>query len=144
MNRMAVLAASVLIVCFAAEGQSPIRVALSGAVQDRAGAAIVGARVELGTASNTEVQSTTTVLERFPRARFVARPDVIKVMRQHASPESLATFWNPRFPGQICERLGLADSSRLIYLELPGENGVCRRVAPTLCPFIPNLQPSLS
>src|ERR1700676_317086 len=44
---------------------------------------------------------TSTVLERFPGARFVARPDVIKVMRQQASPESLATFWNPRFPGQI-------------------------------------------
>src|SRR5438132_14113085 len=39
-----------------------------------------------------------TILERFPGARFVARPDVIKVMRQQASPESLATFWNPRFP----------------------------------------------
>src|SRR6267143_3564787 len=44
---------------------------------------------------------TSTVLERFPGALFVARPDVIKVMRQQASPESLATFWNPRFPGQI-------------------------------------------
>ncbi|MCU1334159.1 MAG: beta-lactamase domain protein, partial [Candidatus Angelobacter sp.] len=43
----------------------------------------------------------TAVLERFPDARFVARPEVIKIMRQQASPESLATFWNPRFPGQI-------------------------------------------
>src|SRR5229473_2048434 len=43
----------------------------------------------------------TTVLERFPNARFVASPEVIKIMRQQASPESLATFWNPRFPGQI-------------------------------------------
>src|SRR5712692_10713207 len=32
---------------------------------------------------------TSTVLERFPGARFVAGPDVIKVMRQQASPESL-------------------------------------------------------
>src|ERR1700674_2294709 len=40
---------------------------------------------------------TSTVLERFPGARFVSRPEVIKVMRQQASPESLATFWNPRF-----------------------------------------------
>src|ERR1700681_1318640 len=39
---------------------------------------------------------TSTVLERFPGARFVARPDVIKVMRQQAAPESLATSWNPR------------------------------------------------
>ena len=48
---------------------------------------------------------TSTVLERFPLARFVARPEVIKVMRQQASPESLATFWNPRFPGQIASHL---------------------------------------
>src|SRR5258707_2227027 len=43
----------------------------------------------------------TTVLERFPGARFVARPEVIEIMRQQASPESLATYWDPRFPGQI-------------------------------------------
>src|SRR6185503_18110647 len=36
---------------------------------------------------------TSTVLERFPAARFVARPEVIKVMREQASPESLDTFW---------------------------------------------------
>jgi len=29
---------------------------------------------------------TSTVLERFPGARFIARPEVIKVMRQQASP----------------------------------------------------------
>src|SRR5207244_8187114 len=52
---------------------------------------------------------TGTVLERFPGARFVARPDVIKVMRQQASPESLATFWNPRFPGQISGHLAIAE-----------------------------------
>ena len=57
---MAALVALVLIVCFTAAGQSTSRFAISGAVQDQAGAAIVGARVELGTASNTEVQSTTT------------------------------------------------------------------------------------
>src|ERR1700724_1994297 len=33
-----------------------------------------------------------TILERFPGARFVARPDVIKIMREQASPQSLATF----------------------------------------------------
>ena len=31
-----------------------------------------------------------TVLGRFPDARFVARTEVIKIMRQQASPESLA------------------------------------------------------
>ena len=62
---------------------------------------------------------TSTILERFPRARFVARPEVIKVMRQQASPESLATFWNPRFPGQISSHLVIAEelSGNIITLE---------------------------
>jgi len=62
---------------------------------------------------------TSTVLERFPVARFVARPDVIKIMRQQASPESLATFWNPRFPGQISSHLAIAEelSGNVINLE---------------------------
>src|SRR5467141_4262520 len=52
---------------------------------------------------------TSTVLERFPNARFVAQPEVIKVMRQQASPESLDTFWNPRFPDQIASQLAIAE-----------------------------------
>ena len=42
-----------------------------------------------------------TVLERFPRARLVATPAVVKSMRQQASPQSLASFWNARFPGRL-------------------------------------------
>src|SRR5882762_2457187 len=62
---------------------------------------------------------TSTVLERFPGARFVARSDVIKIMRQQASSESLATFWNPRFPGQISSHLAIAEelSGNVINLE---------------------------
>jgi len=60
-----------------------------------------------------------TILERFPGTRFVARPEVIKVMRQQASPESLETFWTPRFPGQIASRLAIAEelTDNLISLE---------------------------
>src|SRR6202049_3839401 len=62
---------------------------------------------------------TSTGLDRFPRARFIARPEVIKVMRQQASPESLETFWNPRFPGQIASQLTIAEelTGKLINLE---------------------------
>jgi glyoxylase-like metal-dependent hydrolase (beta-lactamase superfamily II) len=62
---------------------------------------------------------TSTILQQFPRARFVARPEVIKVMRQQASPESLATFWSPRFPGQISSHLVIAEelSGNIITLE---------------------------
>src|ERR1700726_707041 len=49
------------------------------------------------------------LLDRFPRARAVAMPDVVKVMRQQASPEYVASFWGPRFPGQIPDRLVLAE-----------------------------------
>src|SRR6202049_1075772 len=50
-----------------------------------------------------------TVLERCPGARFVARPEVIEIMRQQASPESLASFWSPRFPGAIFSLLAIAE-----------------------------------
>jgi glyoxylase-like metal-dependent hydrolase (beta-lactamase superfamily II) len=61
----------------------------------------------------------TEVLERFPNARFVARPEVIEIMRQQASPESLAAFWNPRFPGQISSHLAIAEelTGNVIHLE---------------------------
>ncbi len=63
-----------------------------------------------------------TVLERFPGARFVARPDVIKVMRQQASPESLATFWNPRFPGQISSHIVIAEGLAGNVINLEGHD----------------------
>jgi glyoxylase-like metal-dependent hydrolase (beta-lactamase superfamily II) len=52
---------------------------------------------------------TSTVLERFPGARFVARPEVVGIMRRQASPESLETFWNPRFPDQLSSQLAIAE-----------------------------------
>ena len=60
------------------------------------------------------------LLERFPGARFVATPDVINVMRQQASPKSLASFWNPLFPGQISERLVIADELAQNTIDLEG------------------------
>ncbi len=54
-----------------------------------------------------------TVLERFPDARFVARP---------ASPESLATFWNSRFPGQISSHLVMAEELTGNVINLEGHD----------------------
>ncbi len=60
MSRAAWLAALVLIGSFTGQAQSPsARFSISGVVQDQAGAAIVGARVELA-ASTPAAQSTTT------------------------------------------------------------------------------------
>jgi glyoxylase-like metal-dependent hydrolase (beta-lactamase superfamily II) len=65
---------------------------------------------------------TSTVLERFPHARFVARPDVIRIMRQQAAPESLATFWNPRFPDQISRHLAIAEELTGNVIDLEGHD----------------------
>jgi glyoxylase-like metal-dependent hydrolase (beta-lactamase superfamily II) len=60
------------------------------------------------------------VLARFPRARFVATPDVVKIMRQQASPQGLAQFWNPRFPGQISDHIVIADELTGSVIEFEG------------------------
>ena len=63
-----------------------------------------------------------TVLQRFPRARLVATPEVVKMMRQQASPQSLASFWTPRFPGQIADQLVLAEELTDNVLDLEGHD----------------------
>ncbi|HEX2681451.1 MAG TPA: MBL fold metallo-hydrolase [Candidatus Dormibacteraeota bacterium] len=60
------------------------------------------------------------VLERFPRARFVATPDVVKIMRQQASPQWLVPFWTSLFPGQIPDHLVIADELAGSVIELEG------------------------
>jgi glyoxylase-like metal-dependent hydrolase (beta-lactamase superfamily II) len=87
---------------------------------------------------------TNTVLERFPGARFVARPDVIKVMRQQASAESLATFWNPRFPGQISSHLAIAEELTADVINLEGHDLVSvplgfTDTANTTCLHVPSI-----
>src|SRR2546430_7995819 len=62
-----------------------------------------------------------TVLERFPGARFVARPEVIEIMRLQASPETLAAYWSPRFPGQISSQLAIAEELTGNVVDLEGQ-----------------------
>jgi glyoxylase-like metal-dependent hydrolase (beta-lactamase superfamily II) len=86
----------------------------------------------------------TTVLERFPDARFVARPEVIKIMRQQASPESLATFWNPRFPDQISSRPAIAEELTGNVIALEGQDLVSvplgfTDTADTTCLHVPSI-----
>jgi glyoxylase-like metal-dependent hydrolase (beta-lactamase superfamily II) len=63
-----------------------------------------------------------TVLERFPRARFIATPDVVKIMAQQASPQFLASFWNARFPGQISDHLVIAEELTGNVIDLEGHD----------------------
>ena len=61
-----------------------------------------------------------TLLERFPNARAVATPNVVKVMRQNASPEALENVWKAAFPGKIPERLVIAEELKGNVIDLEG------------------------
>jgi glyoxylase-like metal-dependent hydrolase (beta-lactamase superfamily II) len=87
---------------------------------------------------------TSTILERFPGARFVARQEVIEVMRKQASPESLETFWHPRFPGQIASQLTIAEELTGNVISLEGHDLVSvplgfTDTAGTTCLHVPSI-----
>jgi glyoxylase-like metal-dependent hydrolase (beta-lactamase superfamily II) len=87
---------------------------------------------------------TSTVLERFPGARFVARPEVIEIMRQQASPESLDAFWKPRFPDQISRQLVIAEELTGNVINLEGHALVSvplgfTDTASTTCLHVPSI-----
>ena len=73
------------------------------------------------------------LLERFPNARAVATPDVVKVMRQHASPEVLERVWKAGFPGQIPERLVIAEELKGNVIDLEGYDLVAVELGHTTC-----------
>jgi glyoxylase-like metal-dependent hydrolase (beta-lactamase superfamily II) len=61
-----------------------------------------------------------TLLERFPNAKAVATPDTVKVMRQNASPQALEGAWKVSFPGQVPDKLVIADELKGNTLDLEG------------------------
>ena len=62
-----------------------------------------------------------TLLERFPKAKAVATPNAVKKMRQNASPEALERIWKPGFPGQIPDRLVIAEELQGNVIDLEGQ-----------------------
>src|SRR5258708_9280933 len=65
-------------------------------------------------------------------------------MRQQASPESLATFWNPRFPGQISSHLAIAEELTGNVINLEGHDLVSvplgfTDTANTTCLHVPSI-----
>jgi glyoxylase-like metal-dependent hydrolase (beta-lactamase superfamily II) len=60
------------------------------------------------------------LLERFPRARALATPEVVGDMQANLSSASIDTFWRRLFPGQISERLLVADPLVGGELEIEG------------------------
>jgi len=86
----------------------------------------------------------TVLLDRFPRARFVAVPSAVQVMKQQTSPEFLASFWKSRFPDQIPDNLVVAEELKANVLELEGETLIVvplrfTDTAGTTCLHVPSL-----
>jgi glyoxylase-like metal-dependent hydrolase (beta-lactamase superfamily II) len=71
------------------------------------------------------------LLDRFPNAKAVATPNVLKVMRQQMSPEFVANFWNARYPGQIPGHLVLAEELKGNVIDLEGSDLVVVEVGHT-------------
>jgi glyoxylase-like metal-dependent hydrolase (beta-lactamase superfamily II) len=61
-----------------------------------------------------------SLLERFPRAKAVATPEVVKAMREHLTPAWIDNFWRRLFPGEIPDRLLVAEPLDGNNLELEG------------------------
>ena len=59
-----------------------------------------------------------SLLERFPRARAVATPEVVKAMHEHLTPAWIENFWRRLFPGEIPDRLLVAEPLEDDDLEL--------------------------
>jgi glyoxylase-like metal-dependent hydrolase (beta-lactamase superfamily II) len=62
------------------------------------------------------------LLNRFPKARAVATPDVVEAMRRQASPEFVSNFWEARYPGQIPEHLVIAEELKGNVIQLEGRD----------------------
>jgi glyoxylase-like metal-dependent hydrolase (beta-lactamase superfamily II) len=61
-----------------------------------------------------------TLLDRFPNAKVVATPNTVKVMRQNASPQALDGAWKAGFPGQIPDKLVIAEELKGNVIDLEG------------------------
>jgi hypothetical protein len=61
-----------------------------------------------------------SVLERFPSAKAVATPEIVKAMQEHISPAWIDNFWRRLFPGEIPDRLLVAEPLEGNDLELEG------------------------
>jgi glyoxylase-like metal-dependent hydrolase (beta-lactamase superfamily II) len=71
------------------------------------------------------------LLDRFPNARAVATSDVVRLMRQQASPEIVGNFWSVYFPGQIPDRLVIAEELKRNVIDLEGHDLVVVEVGHT-------------
>jgi glyoxylase-like metal-dependent hydrolase (beta-lactamase superfamily II) len=61
------------------------------------------------------------LLDRFPNARAIATPAVVKGIREQITPEFIKSFWEKRFPGQIPEQLVAPEVLEGDEFELEGQ-----------------------
>jgi glyoxylase-like metal-dependent hydrolase (beta-lactamase superfamily II) len=85
-----------------------------------------------------------SLLERFPQARAVATPEVVKAMHEHLSPAWIENFWRKLFPGQIPDRLLVAEPLEEGELELEGHKLVAVNTGRTdtahsTCLYVPSI-----
>src|SRR5258706_395794 len=85
-----------------------------------------------------------SLLERFPRAKAVATPEIVKAMHEQLSPASVDNFWRRLFPGEIPDRLFVAESLEDNELELEGHKLVAVNAGRTdtahsTCLYVPSI-----
>jgi glyoxylase-like metal-dependent hydrolase (beta-lactamase superfamily II) len=84
------------------------------------------------------------LLERFPGAKVVATPDTVSVMRANASAQALDGAWKPGFPGQIPDKLVMAEALDGNVIDLEGHDLVIVQLGHTdtdhtTCLHVPSL-----
>src|ERR1700736_5541209 len=85
-----------------------------------------------------------SLLEHFPRAKAVATPEVVRAMREHLSPAWIDNFWRRLFPGEIPDRLLVAEPLEGNALELEGHKLVAINAGRTdtahsTCLYVPSI-----
>jgi glyoxylase-like metal-dependent hydrolase (beta-lactamase superfamily II) len=85
-----------------------------------------------------------SLLERFPRAKAVATPEIVKAMHEHLSPARIENFWRRLFPGEISDRLLVAEPLEGNELELEGHKLVAVNTGRTdtahsTCLYVPSI-----
>jgi glyoxylase-like metal-dependent hydrolase (beta-lactamase superfamily II) len=85
-----------------------------------------------------------SLLQRFPRARAVATPEVVTAMHEQLSPAWIDNFWRRLFPGEIPDRLLVAEPLEGNELELEGRKLVALNAgrtdtAHTTCLHVPSI-----
>ena len=85
-----------------------------------------------------------SLLARYPRASAFATPEIVKAMREQLSPAWIYTFWRRLFPGEIPDRLLVAEPLEDNELELEGHklvvvNAGRTDTARSTCLYVPSI-----